>query len=73
MDFVDIAYDEIPENNYKKEEVCQIRPIGQMGLTHNVFLVALNVKLLEIAGFLREVLWERDRDNTGGAIHSSCV
>ena len=23
VDFVDIAYDEIPENNYKKEEVCQ--------------------------------------------------
>ena len=31
----------------------------------HVYFAGLHVELLERAGLLREVLWERDRDNTG--------
>ena len=32
---------------------------------HNIYFAGLDIELLERAGLLREVLWERVRDNTG--------
>ena len=34
-------------------------------IAHNVYFVGFDVELLERAGLLREVMSERDRDNTG--------
>ena len=34
-------------------------------IARNVYFVGLDGELLKRAGLLREVLWERDRDNTG--------
>ena len=41
-------------------------------IPHNVCFAELDVELLERAGLLREVLLERDRDNTGDTQFIDC-